>query len=326
MKISTPFRAATHTRTLALALAFALLLLPRAAFAFLDGPGGPSPHDNFHLLVVRPADFRAAATTASTASPALNATAAPAAKPNLLREKGAELDGSALPLAQPAAATIHVRHAGRYTLWLRVGVTKGFAAPLDVSLTQKEKSLLATRIADGPGSVKRGGPDAFKAYAKQATSSGVFKEVAIEGGGKNDPTRIGKQATDDLDSELKDLKGQIAGARTADDWVSSARLEQLVDARPFYWWNAGTVELTPGEFQLALSPATRLKPDTALLDAALLTTCDKLTYPYIGDLNAPRASYVRFRMDRLPKAGVKISTILNSSKRPSNIGRVQIQV
>lgn len=29
-----------------------------------------------------------------------------------------------------------------------------------------------------------------------------------------------------------------------------------------------------------------MKSDTALLDAALLTTADKLTYPYIGDLNA----------------------------------------
>lgn len=269
-------------RAIALAVA-AAVLLPVTASAFLDGPGGPSPHDNFHLLVVRPGDFRSAP-TAPPATPS-------AAKPELLRDKGAQLDGTALPLAKPVVAPLQIKHAGRYAIWLRVGVTKGFSAPLNVTLTsaaaaQNAKPLLETLIADGSGSVKLGGPDAFKAYAKQATSSGVYKEVAIEGGGKNDPTRIGKTTTDDLDLELKDLKGQIAGARTADDWVSASRLEQLVDARPFYWWHAGTLELAPGEYQLALGPTSRVKSDTALLDAALLTTADKLTYPYIGDLNA----------------------------------------
>ncbi len=282
----------------------AALLLPGVASAFLDGPGGPSPHDNSHLLVVRPGDFRV--------PPATSPATTPAAKPELLRDKGAQLDGTALSLSRPVIAPLPIKHAGRYAIWLRVGVNKGFSAPLNVTLTsataaQSAKPLLETLIADGSGSVKLGGPDAFKAYAKQATSSGVYKEVAIEGGGKNDPTRIGKRATDDLDLELKDLKGQIAGARTADDWVSASRLEQLVDARPFYWWHAGTLELAPGEYQLALAPAGRVKSDTVLLDAAMLTTADKLTYPYIGDLNAPRASYIRFRIDRLPKTGLKIS-------------------
>lgn len=175
-------------RAIALAVA-AAVLLPVTASAFLDGPGGPSPHDNFHLLVVRPGDFRSAP-TAPPATPS-------AAKPELLRDKGAQLDGTALPLAKPVVAPLQIKHAGRYAIWLRVGVTKGFSAPLNVTLTsaaaaQNAKPLLETLIADGSGSVKLGGPDAFKAYAKQATSSGVYKEVAIEGGGKNDPTRIGK--------------------------------------------------------------------------------------------------------------------------------------
>jgi hypothetical protein len=212
-----------------------------------------------------------------------------------------------LPVAGPISAPVRVKHAGRYALWLRVGASKGASPPLSVNLSRDGKAVLEARIGEGAGSAELGGPEGHKAFQKQATKSGLFKEVAIESGGKNDPTQIGKRTTDDLDLELKDLKGQIAGERGAEEWISAARLEVLHEPRPYFWWKAGVVALTPGEYRLALAPTGRVKPDTVLLDAGMLTTSDKLTYPYIGDLNAPRASFVRFRIDALPKECAQIS-------------------
>jgi len=48
------------------------------------------------------------------------------------------------------------------------------------------------------------------------------------------------------------------------------------------------------------------------VDAAFLTTYRKLVYPFAADISAPRASYIRFRIDELPQEGVTIRTYITT--------------
>src|SRR5207342_2058354 len=59
--------------------------------------------------------------------------------------------------------------------------------------------------------------------------------------------------------------------------------------------------------------------ETALpmVDAVILTTQDKLAYPFLGDIASPRASYVRFRIDRIPGSNLNISGSFNTHAFPS---------
>src|SRR5262249_3595165 len=87
---------------------------------------------------------------------------------------------------------------------------------------------------------------------------------------------------------------------------------------PFFWWKIGQVKLEPGEYELRLSPQKEVNAEAPpLFDAAILTTYDKLVYPYVGDINAPRASYIRFRLDKIPADGLAIKADVNNHIYPS---------
>lgn len=278
-----------------------VILAYSSAAAVPDGSGGPSPHDGGHLVVTRPADFISAAGT----------------KLPLVRDKGAAFDGTAVPLSGAVISPLQLRHPGRYTLWVRIGATSGTRAPITVTLAAQDKPLLRATVGEDQGADGRGGPAGYEAYRKQASKSGTFKDVVIDPDGKkNDPRRDASKDAADFEKEL------TSGGKTATDWAHPMRLEQPLDPRPFYWWKVGTVELTAGEHRLRLEPTTKIKPDAALLDSAFLTTFDKLAYPYAGDLNATKSSYIRFRIDRLPKSGVHISAALRIHSEPWSTPRV----
>lgn len=290
-------------RHIALCLCACLLFAPSLVRGAFDGPGSLSPLDGHGLVVVRPTDFTPAAGKA----------------PMPVKAKETTFPGGALPLTSPLTAAVNVRSPGRYTLWVRFGIAAGGRPPVKTSLNRDTKALLTANIGQGLGAAGQGGPAGSEAYRALAAKGGVFKDVAVLPDAKS-ATAKGRD-TDDLDKELRELSREIAGGKGAEEWATADRLEEFAKARPYYWWKAGTAELTPGVHQLRIEPPAGLPADEVLLDAAFLTTNDKLLYPFHGDLNAPRASYVRFRLDALPKAGVLIAASFRVHYDPFASGR-----
>lgn len=260
--------------------------------ATANDAGARSPHDGHHLLIVAPASL----------------TDEDGKKPSLQADAGAKFGPQAVDMASPVQATLHVRHAGQYALWLRVGASKNAKPLVQVAVRSDQRELLRVTVGQGRGGDKEGGPAGYEAFARLAAKSGPAREVAVDPPGK--PT--------DLDDVLKDLEGKN---KTETNWATFTRLEQPLDARPFYWWKAGVVKLAAGTVVLHLH-APGAKPNSVLLDGGFLSTNDKLSYPYVGDVNAPRSSFVRFRLDKLPKAGVTIAAGLRIHADPWSTPRV----
>ncbi len=288
-------------------LLLALLASCLSARAAYEGPGSLSPLDAHHLIVVRPADF----------------TATTPAKPALTKLKDSAFDTGSVPVANTVTAPVTVRHAGRYTLWVRLGISTGGRLPVKVSLTKADQSLLTTTLGQNAGADGQGGPAGFEAYRVLAAKGGVFKDVAVTPDAKPSGKAPAKDL-DDLDKDLRDLRRDITGGKTGEDWATPDRLEEPQTARPFYWWKAGTVPLSPGTHQLRVELPSGLPADAVMLDGAFLTTNDKVLYPFVGDINAPRASYIRFRIEQLPKAGVVISAGFRVHYDPFASGRASL--
>lgn len=282
--------------------AFVLFAPPLVRGAF-DGPGSLSPLDAHRLVVVRPADF----------TPAAGKAPAP------VKTKDTTFPTGAVPLTGTLSAPVKVRFPGRYTLWVRLGIAAGGRPPVMTSLHHDAEMLLTTSVGQGPGAAGQGGQAGFEAYRALAAKGGVFKDVAVLPDAKSF-TAKGKD-TDDLDKELRELSREIAGSKSSEDWATADRLEEFQKARPYYWWKAGTAELAAGSHQLRFEVPAGLPADEVLLDAALLTTNDKLLYPFNGDIAAPRASYVRFRLDALPKSGALIVASFRVHYDPFASGR-----
>lgn len=257
-------------------------------------------------MVVRPADF----------------TDAAGKPPAPLKAKENTFATGALPLSGALVAPVKVRFAGRYAVWVRAGIAAGSQPAVKTSLLREDKPLLTATFGQGPGATGQGGPAGYEAYRGQAARGGVFKDVAVVPDAKSS-TAKGKD-TDDLDKELRELSREIAGGKGSEDWTTADRLEEFQKARPYYWWKLGTAELAPGTHQLRIEPPPGLPAGEVLLDAAFLTTNDKLPYPFNGDLSAPRASYVRFRLDALPKAGVLIAASFRVHYDPFASGRANL--
>jgi len=255
--------------------------------------GAASPHDGQHLIVLHPGNW----------------TGPDGRSLNLVKDRGAMFDGSAAPLSNAIEADVKVLHKGRYTLWFRIARGKATGASLEATLTLGDKKVHSAAFGDGRGSETKGGPIGFESYAKRAKQASPLKDVDINPNGKGKPMG----GADDILGELNN---------SGKSWDQPMRLEEPLDPKPFYWWHAGTVELTPGTHRLRIQPPANTKGETPLLDLAFLTTFEKLTYPYAGDVNAPASSYIRFRIDRLPKEGVNISAGLRTHSDPFSTPQV----
>jgi HEAT repeat protein len=285
----------------------AFCLTARAAF---DGPGSPTPLDTHHLLVIRPADF--------------SDSSGKKLPPAKLKDNAFET--GAVPIAGAITAPVTVRHAGNYTLWVRIGISDGGRFPANVSLDQGEKTLLAATVGDNEGAEGLGGAAGFEAYRALAAKGGVFRDASVKPDATTPAGKAAAKDGDDLDKELRDLRRDITGGKTWEDWATPDRLEEPQKARPFYWWKVGAITLDKGAHHLRLRVPSGAKapPGTALLDAAFLTTNDKLLYPFVSDINAPRASYIRFRIDTLPKAGALLTAALRIHYEPWSTPRVSL--
>jgi len=259
-----------HLKGVRLALAGLLSFLSASAAAW---DGSPGPHDGHHLVVVRPTDFG-----------------------DVVADEGAIFGKKAVRIAGPRAARLHVKHAGRYTLWARAASLKGFPIPLAAELCRDGKAVLKGALLDGKGDAERGGPAGFEAYAEKAA-----KSAPGDAGG-----------ADELLSEAE-------RAKRPKSWALLTRIEHPSGDRRYYWWKLGAAELTPGDYELRLAPQGAVEADKAPhADAAFLSTCLDLAYPYAGDIDAPSASYIRFRVE----AGVTISAGLRIHSDPWSTPRV----
>jgi len=234
-------------------------------------------------------------------------------------DQGAVFGGKAAPVAQSVHATVIVRFQGNYTLWIRVGQEGKTRAPLRVQLARREEELAEATINDSEGDVTRGGAAGFKAYqevALKTTPDGKVEEGALG---------IAAAGAKDGDAEIGEEEFLGALGQKRKTWVNMLRVESPSGKRPFYWWKVATVPLEPGEHQLEVRPERPAKDGAApLVDAAFLTTYGKLVYPFAGDINAPRASYIRFRLTKVPESGVTISASMRVHYDPWSTGRASL--
>lgn len=322
----------------ALSIAYCVLLACVPVLFAWDG--APSPFDKEHLVVVRPPDFRDA-----------GGPVKPVAEP------GAAF-GQAVQVVGPVSAGFTIRAAGDYVLWVRAAQVKGVQTPIEVEIVacagadgkpgaepSPVRSWLQApvRINEGAGSAEHGGPAGYEAYSKQALKTkpggaAIAEEGELPGGEKP----AGKQEAEEAEeAELLSDLGQ--GPKTKERWIHLLRVEQPKPPKPFYWWKVGQVRLEKGGYELGLKPIARpspapkgegvapgkaavppsTEPERApLVDAAFLATCDEVVYPYTGDIDAPRASYIRFRIDALPKTGITISASIRVHYDPWGTGAV----
>ena len=263
----------------------------------------PTPLTNEHLVIVRPAQF-----------------VDDGGKAALVPVPGAVFAGQAAAVARPLTAAFTVRYAGRYTLWVRVGEADGGRTPVTVSLRRGGDSLLTAAGHDGEGAVGRGGPAAYASYVAEALKvapagtavgdinlAAQHQDAALTAA--DGPGALTTQMGDQLVSDLHRESGRAS--------VDVLRVDPRTDAG-FYWWKIGTVELPPGAATLHVQPARapRRNAPPPLLDAAFLTGATDLVYPCAADLHAPRGSYVRFRLDRVPAGGVGIGASINNHAYP----------
>ena len=238
-----------------------------------------------------------------------------------MTDNGAALDRKAVAVSGGIKASPVVKAEGRYTLWIRAAQTKGVRTALKGEVFAQGVRKLSATFNQGSGGTGLGGPAGFEAYKKVAmktTPEGKTEEgglgVAAGGRKEDEGAEIGED-------ELLDALGE--GGKGKRTWANLMRIENPLPARPFYWWKLGTVVLEPGKHELRVRPLTR-PPDEhpPLIDVAFLTTFDKLEYPFIGDIDAARASYIRFRIGGLPEKGLTIAASMRVHYDPWGTGRV----
>ena len=272
-------------RTVRLAGLCLLLLHPLVGFAWL---GAPTPHDNAHLLVLPHGRFQGP----------------DGARPTPVKDEAALLGGAAAPLTAPLAAQVRVRFVGRYFLWLRLGQPRRPFRPVKLRLVDTDgRAVLQGQVNDGPGSVERGGPEAYSPYRTEA--------LTRTPDGKSSGMAAGPEMMHSEDAAAIEDALMADFSQPGEIWANMTRLERLDEKRPYYWWRAGAAELQAGDYRLHLEPAAPLpKGAEPLLDVAFLTTYERLIYPFTGDFTAPPASYIRCRIDEAPADGLTIGARL----------------
>jgi len=241
----------------------------------------PNPHEGSHLVIAPPSGFTDAA-----------------GKPAPVEKIAGEYFGAAVKVDGPVAFAPAVKFPGKYQLWVRVA-EGGPRAPLTVELAAGAKLLLKSVVNDGPGAPGKGGEEAFEAYRKMAVAHNT------EGG--RDPGDDLLDGGDDIGGFLDEINQE---ANPELRWINADRIEKVNPRAPYYWWKVGEAELAPGKYTL------RVSGGPGSLNAALLTTSTEITYPFGGDIDIPPASYIRFRVDALPRGGLNLSAGMRIHANP----------
>jgi len=231
------------------------------------------------LIVVRPMHWRLADGPRFQASLAVNN------KDSVLRQ--------VVKVDRPLLSYLRVRHAGTYDVWVRIGQPANTSSPLTVELFKDGKTVLSGEINHDAGAAGRGGPTGFRTYREKAA-------MVVPGGAATTFDLTNKNDTGSVkNSIIDDMAGDDGKSQAL--WVNSFRIEKVDAKSPFLWWKLSGVALTPGDYELKVKPAGGDSKTPPLLDAAILTTNRQVVYPFGGDIDAPQANYVRFRIDDLGK-------------------------
>lgn len=245
--------------------------------------GSRTPLDSGHLVIIRPSDFDFAEPVSIADS---------------------TFGGKAILVSGERLAHITVKYEGSYALWIRCAERKGTDAPLEIEFLQKKRTILRTTLMNGEGGA---GPRGYEAYRKEAIKASPAGEGLT-------PAEEEKADTEFLET---------IGEKGQKSWFSANRLEHPEKKYPFYWWKAGTLRLSPGRYALRIKPLKELPPELSpVFDCAFLTTVKDLVYPFKGDIDAPKASYIRFRIDELNGNGLKISASIRIHYDPWRTPRV----
>ncbi|MFP4026411.1 MAG: HEAT repeat domain-containing protein [Candidatus Brocadiia bacterium] len=263
------------TTTLVLILLTMAVIIPRAA----AWNGNPAPHDDAHLILLKPHNFKHK-------------------KRESTRDPHSPV-GRCIVLAKGTKSHLHVRHAGKYHVWLHVAGADQ-SSPLNVALLKNQNTVIQNPINDGDGNKKRGGPAGLRAYLKKAVDfspDGPLRArqlgYEVEGGDS-----LSGAAKDDGPGLLEEIE-----QKERPPFYDVSRLEK-VTGRRYYWWKAFTVDLQPGKYTLTVVPVGgSKKKNPARMDLAFLSTAPEYDtlYPSAGDFNYPPGTYVRFRIDSLPQ-------------------------
>jgi len=287
---------------------FRCLLLTLVATPLLSNPasaatgvwnGDPSPLDAGHLVVARADRLRD-----EGGKPLALVKAAPAAFQQ------------AVKIDQAAVVKLNVRHPGNYTIWIRAGyLGRQSASPATVSLAHAGKTLAEGTLLKASGVAGAGGPAGYAAFAQKVRKV-TERDTSIPATPQR--SKLADAAAEFQEELLRDLNPKQAARER---WQGLMRLEDVQPDAPFYWWKIGSAKLTPGEHELRFHPAAGGGP-APLVDIAFLTTATELEYPFVGDVAAAPASYVRFRLASLPADGVKIGASLRIHSAPWQTPRV----
>jgi len=246
----------------------ATLVLPLSAERWT---GQVSALDGHRLIVLKPSDFLAAGVSENA---------------RIMRHR-ATVFGSAHPLREVSMAKVSVRFPGKYQLWVRIGRPRKLPRPVLATLSSSGKVLSQALVNGSEESSGVGGKSAFIAYLDAAQK---FSRTI-------DPRKSNDRIGEDLLTELANSKVQAMSR-----WADLNRLEDLDSNLPFYWWKLPPVELMPGEYELKFVPqeVDPKKMVVPFVDAGFLTTNIDLPYPFLGEIDAKPASYLRFRIDSFP--------------------------
>jgi hypothetical protein len=262
----------------------------------------PTPHDDAHLIIVHPTGW----------------TNARGERADSRAQPGAVFETGGVVIAEPVKVRFTARNSGNYTLWVRVGQKEGARSPLIAEIVDGDKTILTGPLNHDGGQPGSGGAKGYLDYRERAIRNTPHNVVGdpsliqlrdLSSVRKGDANKKDDDLTNDV---LHDMR-----SGTGENWAVTSRVDLVNKAFPLYWWKIGAVKLESGEYELRLHSQDPVAAATApVVDAAILTTYDKLIYPYGGDINAPRASYIRFRLDKIPAEGLQISGFVNNHVYP----------
>ncbi|MCJ8328760.1 MAG: hypothetical protein HRT89_05745, partial [Lentisphaeria bacterium] len=253
-------------------LIFLLTTLQATAF-----DGNPTPHDDAHLAIF---NRRAKNLKGKDVKPTGDKTS---------------VFKSSFVISEPRLTTLKITHPGTYDLWIHLGRPSTAAGvSVNIKLSLGDRVIKEAVVGKGMGSVGSGGPSGFMPYY----------DIAMEN--TKDAVTLAKILGYDVDitQEETESDDDIADLMADEDnpFVSMKRVEKYEKNKPWYWWKAFKVKLKPGTYTLAVSP-TKKTTVAARMDTAFLSTSKMLSYPYVGDFSVPRGTYVRFKINALPRNG-----------------------
>lgn len=269
--------------------------------------GSPAPHDDAYLVLIRHDDFTG-----------------PGGEETEVVRDGDSPFARAVEFGGRLLGRVRVQHAGRYHAWIHLSGADG-GRSVRCELRDGDETVVRGRLGRDEGAPGKGGPAGFAAYLEKAienTRDGAVRARSLGYDVEGGEAILGAPAQEDAGGLLEDLT-----APEGSPYLNVSRVEKRGQKRRYLWWKMFSAELEPGSYELFLDPGTGESPAPLRLDAAFLSTAPEYAklYPYAGDFNYPRGTYVRFRIDRLGDDGnLMISVGMQIHHAPFSVSGVRL--